>query len=137
MALLPLSPATRLFQMHLKGFTGLRIIPSASYAKKIGFSDGGKTKTKLGGPVMTKKRLPVETDPHRLANYVCGTNLLKEGGEDIKIKSDSEYPDWIWKMKLDGPPSLEDLDPNTLEYWKRLKHYAQKRISIDHRLKRL
>lgn len=48
---------------------------------------------------MEKKVLPVETDPVRLVNYVCGTNMLKEGGEDIQIKPDSEYPDWLWTIR--------------------------------------
>ena len=47
---------------------------------------------------MEKKILPVETDSHKLVNFVCGTNLLREGGEDIKLKPDSEYPDWLWTL---------------------------------------
>jgi large subunit ribosomal protein L54 len=29
---------------------------------------------------------------------VCGSNLLKEG-EDIKLKPDDEYPDWLWTLR--------------------------------------
>lgn len=48
--------------------------------------------------MMEKKIIPVETDPQKLVNYVCGSNLLKEG-EDIKLKPDDEYPDWLWTLR--------------------------------------
>ena len=50
------------------------------------------------GPIVEKKIIPVETDPHKLVNFVCGTNLLREGGEDVKLKPDSEYPEWLWTL---------------------------------------
>lgn len=52
------------------------------------------------GASLKKVELPVETDAYRLANYVCGTNILKEGGEDIKLKPESEYPDWLYDLYL-------------------------------------
>lgn len=67
-----------------------------------------------------KKLLPVETDPHKLVNYVCGTNIYKEG-EDVKIKPDSEYPSWLWTIRTGPPPTLEELDPNTKQYWRKLR----------------
>lgn len=36
------------------------------------------------GPVVEKKVMPVETDPQKLVNYVCGSNILTKG-EDIKV----------------------------------------------------
>jgi large subunit ribosomal protein L54 len=48
--------------------------------------------------MMEKKIVPVETDAQKLVNYVCGSNLLK-GGEDIKLKADNEYPDWLWTLR--------------------------------------
>ncbi|XP_055374573.1 39S ribosomal protein L54, mitochondrial [Condylostylus longicornis] len=85
-------------------------------------------KKKLGklGPVMEKKIIPVETDPNKLVNYVCGSNL-KKTGEDIKIKPDAEYPDWLWEMNVDRVIPLEELDPNTKQYWRRLRKLALKR----------
>lgn len=68
-----------------------------------------------------KKEIPVETDVNRLLTYVCGTNLYKEGGEDVKIKPDSEYPSWLWSIRTGPPPTIEELDPNTKKYWKRLR----------------
>jgi large subunit ribosomal protein L54 len=65
-----------------------------------GIASLGKKKGKLSklGPMMEKKIIPVETDPQKLVNYVCGSNLLKEG-EDIKLKPDDEYPDWLWTLR--------------------------------------
>ena len=57
---------------------------------------GGK-KGKLG-PAVEKRVLPVETDAEKLVNYVCGSNILKEG-ENIKLAPDSEYPEWLWSLK--------------------------------------
>lgn len=36
------------------------------------------------GPVVEKKIMPVETDPQKLVNYVCGSNINIKG-EDIKV----------------------------------------------------
>lgn len=65
-------------------------------------------------------RLDVEEDPHKLVNYCCGANYYKDG-EEIKLKADEEYPDWIWKLRLNLPARLSDLDPKTKEYWERLE----------------
>lgn len=77
--------------------------------------------------VIEKKTLPVETDVNRLITHVCGTNIYKEGGEDVKLKPDSEYPDWLWTIRICPPPPLEELDPNTKQYWRRLRGFGQKR----------
>lgn len=45
----------------------------------------------------TKVTLPVETDTHKLVSHVCGSNLMQTG-EDIQIKPDNEYPDWLWSV---------------------------------------
>ena len=62
--------------------------------------------------------MDVETDPEKLVNYVCGSNYKLEG-EDVKIKPDSEYPDWLFTMdvKRPRPKSWEMEDKNTIEYW--------------------
>lgn len=114
----------------------IRFIPylllKCNYAKQIeaagGIASLGKKK-KFGkiGPIVEKKILPVETDPHKLVNYVCGTNLLREGGEDIKLKPDSEYPDWLWTLRTDKAPPLEELEYDTKEYWRRIRTMAMRR----------
>lgn len=62
---------------------------------------GSKKAGKLGklGPVAEKIVLPVETDTEKLVNYVCGSNILKQG-QDVQLKPDSEYPDWLWSLRL-------------------------------------
>lgn len=69
-----------------------------------------------------KINLPVEEDINKLLNYVCGSNIYKEG-EDIKLKPDSEYPEWLWKIRTE-PPKLSDLDPNTKQYWRYIRRMA-------------
>ncbi|CAH2251887.1 jg13809 [Pararge aegeria aegeria] len=61
---------------------------------------------------MEKKQLPVETDPEKLVNY---------------IKDDSEYPDWLWTLNTGKPPRIEDLDPNTKQYWIRVRAAGMRR----------
>jgi len=62
----------------------------------------GKSKKKTsgkGGPVIEKAEIPVETDAKKLVKFVCGSNILKEG-EDVELKPDSEYPDWLWNLNI-------------------------------------
>lgn len=51
------------------------------------FSGMAAKKKKIGkvGPVAEKKVIPVETDPSKLVNYVCGSNYMQKG-EDIKVR---------------------------------------------------
>lgn len=75
--------------------------------------------------VKQKIDLPVEKDVNRLLTYACGTNIYKDG-EDVKLKPDSEYPEWLWSIRT-TPPKLEDLDPNTKQYWRYIRRQALKR----------
>ncbi|ODN02276.1 39S ribosomal protein L54, mitochondrial [Orchesella cincta] len=99
-----------------------------NYAKPAVGGIVGLGKKKLGkaGPMLEKKVLPVETDTTKLVNYCCGSNFMKEG-EDIRLGDDSEYPDWLWTMNTGGMPTLDQLDPDTEEYWERVKQIANKR----------
>ena len=65
---------------------------------------------------MGKKRFrqPANEDAEYLCKYVSGSNIFKEG-EDVRLKDDSEYPDWLWTMRI-GEAKLEDLSPETTEY---------------------
>lgn len=117
-------------------------------------------KKKLGklGPIAEKIVLPVETDVNRLVNYVCGSNIYIKG-EDIKVygtstshakrfthksqsllspqlKPDSEYPDWLWNIHVGAPAKLEDLDPETKQYWRKLRGMALKRNNTLAKLKK-
>lgn len=88
---------------------------------------GALKKKKMGklGPVMEKKVLPVETDPHKLVKYVCGSNIYVTG-EDIELKPDNEYPDWLWSVRTGPPPPLEELDPASKAYWRRIRKMAMR-----------
>ena len=68
----------------------------------LGAKKAGKAGGKLGA-VVQKIVLPVETDPVKLVNNVCGSNILKEG-KDVELKPDSEYPDWLWTLRLGTHP---------------------------------
>ncbi|XP_057368307.1 large ribosomal subunit protein mL54-like [Daphnia carinata] len=98
-------------------------IQKADFAKPSGVAGlGSKKAGKLGklGPVAEKIVLPVETDPEKLVKYVCGSNILKQG-QDVELKPDSEYPDWLWSLRLTKPPPLEEMDQNSIQYWRRLR----------------
>ena len=62
--------------------------------------------------------LEVETDPVKLTTTVCGSNYKLEG-EDVQLKPDSEYPDWLFTMdiKRPKPKSWEIEDKQSLEYF--------------------
>lgn len=90
---------------------------------------GSGMKKKKGvkmGPMVEKKVLPVETDPTRLVSFVCGSNIYKTG-EDVRIKPDSEYPEWLWEVRTGPPPKLEELDPDSKAYWKMVRKMALRR----------
>ncbi|XP_059146698.1 large ribosomal subunit protein mL54-like [Physella acuta] len=102
-----------------------------SYAKKI--------VSKVGAAATAKKvRMEVETDPEKLINFCCGANINVDG-KDPEIKPDSEYPDWLWNLRLERKAvDLSQLDPNTQEYWTRLSRISFIRnLRIQKRLKRL
>lgn len=99
---------------------------------------GAKGKKKLGklGPMVEKKVLPVETDANKLVNFVCGSNIFKEG-KDIELKPDSEYPEWLWKLNIGKPLTLDELDPETKQYWRKLRKMGLKRNNQLAKVKKL
>ncbi|CAG9820331.1 unnamed protein product [Phaedon cochleariae] len=110
--------------------------PRNNYAKPGAMMGGALKKKKLGkmGPTMEKKVLPVETDPIKLATFVCGANIYKTG-EEVALKPNEEYPDWLWDIRLGSPPPLEELDPNSKEYWRRIRKMAMRRNNKISQLK--
>lgn len=80
----------------------------------------------MGQPVK-KVKLEVETDPKRLVQYCCGANIYITGS-DPELKPDSEYPEWLWTLRLDRrPPDLSELDPEDYPYWRRLRKLTLRR----------
>ena len=74
---------------------------------------------KLAGAA-SKKDLTPETDPAKLVSHCCGLNYFKEG-EEIKLKPDSEYPEWLWQLRTDRKPvPVDELNKDSWQYWRRV-----------------
>ncbi|KAK7475130.1 hypothetical protein BaRGS_00033622 [Batillaria attramentaria] len=87
----------------------------ANYAKKVGGAG------KMAAQAVGKVRLEVETDPAKLTKFCCGANIYTTGS-DPELKPDSEYPEWLWSLRLDRQPAdLNELDPDDYAYWRRLR----------------
>lgn len=54
----------------------------------------------------------------------------------FQLKADSEYPDWLWSLNIDRIIPLEELDPNTKQYWRRLRKMALRRNNQLAKLKK-
>ncbi|EZA47280.1 hypothetical protein DMN91_005932 [Ooceraea biroi] len=102
-------------------FSKKSLIPIQYTIQTRGYAKPVKKMKRPPMMVIEKKLLPVETDPHKLVNYVCGTNISKEGGEDVEIKPDSEYPSWLWSIKTGKAATLDELDPDTKQYWRKVR----------------
>ncbi|BFZ01818.1 hypothetical protein BsWGS_04856 [Bradybaena similaris] len=100
------------------------------YAKKI--------VSKVSAGSSQKSRLEVETDPEKLLKYCCGANIYVDG-KDPEIKADSEYPDWLWTMRIErGMKDLSTIDPMSAEYWSLISRYTRFRNQrISKRLQKL
>ncbi|CAH1791148.1 unnamed protein product [Owenia fusiformis] len=99
-------------------------IASVGYAKKVA---AGGAKGASAARNVDKKKLDHENDPEKLLTYCCGLNIYKEG-EDPKLKQDSEYPDWLWKLNVERENTpLDELDKDSWTYWRRMRRLANKR----------
>ncbi|XP_040846398.1 39S ribosomal protein L54, mitochondrial [Ochotona curzoniae] len=106
-------------------------LSARGYAKKP-VSKGSK-----GGAVGEALKDPeVCTDPVRLTTHAMGVNIYKEG-PDVALRPDAEYPAWLFEMNVGPPKKLEELDPESREYWRLLrKHniWRHNRLSRNKRL---
>lgn len=85
-------------------------------------------------PTATGKRrfrLEVETDPHKLVNYCCGLNYHIDE-PPIKLKDDSEYPEWLWNLRLSPKKNSWEMEKGTKEYYLQLADEGRNR---NYRLK--
>ncbi|XP_029904713.1 large ribosomal subunit protein mL54 [Myripristis murdjan] len=105
--------------------------PACGYAKKVMAKGKGKgmVKEEFKGPEVCK-------DPVRLTSHAVGLNTLKQG-EDPKLKPAEEYPQWLFLMNLGKPKNLQELEPDSWEYWKRLRKENIWRFNRLHKGKKL
>jgi large subunit ribosomal protein L54 len=92
----------------------------------LGLTSGKSKRSSKFQSGQKKTIIPVEKDIHKLLKYCCGTNILKDG-QDVELKPDSEYPDWLWNIRTKKAKHLQHLDPNTKEYWRKQRKLAIKR----------
>ncbi|KAL7671677.1 hypothetical protein ACOME3_006575 [Neoechinorhynchus agilis] len=74
-----------------------------------------------------KTKFPVEDDPHKLLMYCCGTDFLKNSNP-VKLKDDSEYPEWLWSLNCSGGPTGDELNEQKIDYF-----LYQKQLTVKQR----
>ncbi|XP_047231610.1 39S ribosomal protein L54, mitochondrial [Girardinichthys multiradiatus] len=114
-SLFRMAPSTQCIRnagAFLSRISSLNRIQTCGYAKKVG-KGKGMMKEELKGPEVCK-------DPVRLTSYAVGVNIYKQG-EDPKLRPTEEYPEWLFQMNLGKAKKLHELEPDTWEYWKRLR----------------
>lgn len=96
-------------------FCNTFLVQTRSYAKKPVFKGKGKGMVKevLKGPEVCK-------DPAKLCTYAVGVNVFKQG-EDPTIKPKEEYPEWLFQLNLGPVKKLNELEPDSWEYWRRIR----------------
>ncbi|XP_068599913.1 large ribosomal subunit protein mL54 [Brachionichthys hirsutus] len=93
----------------------LNVTQTRGYAKRVVSKGKGKgmVKEDLEGPEVCK-------DPVRLTSYAVGVNIFKQG-EDPELKPPEQYPDWLFQLNLGLPKTLQEMDPEDWQYWRRLR----------------
>nr|XP_006640059.1 PREDICTED: 39S ribosomal protein L54, mitochondrial isoform X4 [Lepisosteus oculatus] len=125
----------RLFATSTYGRTGVDDvfgrIQACGYAKKPAAKGKGKGMVKDApkGPEVCK-------DPVKLTSHAMGVNIYKQG-QDTPLQPPHQYPDWLFQIDLGPPKKLQDLDPESREYWKLLRKENMWRFNRLHKGKKL
>ncbi|XP_022101425.1 39S ribosomal protein L54, mitochondrial-like [Acanthaster planci] len=88
-----------------------------TYAKKAGKG------SRVAEP---RELMQVNTDPNYLVSHCSGSNYFREG-QDVKLGPDEDYPDWLWDLHIGPPPTLEEMSPDTPQYWRKLRRMHMRR----------
>ncbi|XP_015221286.1 large ribosomal subunit protein mL54 isoform X2 [Lepisosteus oculatus] len=75
-------------------------------------------------------------DPVKLTSHAMGVNIYKQG-QDTPLQPPHQYPDWLFQIDLGPPKKLQDLDPESREYWKLLRKENMWRFNRLHKGKKL
>jgi hypothetical protein len=84
---------------------------------------GGVTTTTI------QQYIEAETDPEKLVNYCCGLNYKKDQ-KSVEIKSNSDYPDWLFGLEKLDKIELDQLDKDTWEYWNRYNEQGEEFLRL-------
>uniref|UniRef100_A0A915ITW2 4'-phosphopantetheine phosphatase n=1 Tax=Romanomermis culicivorax TaxID=13658 RepID=A0A915ITW2_ROMCU len=95
----------------------------SSYVRNFAASGPG---AKIVPPTLNEDESFVDMDSEKLVNYCCVNYLVNS--EPIEIKSDDQYPSWIWELRLGDPPTLDELDPNFYPYWQKLEQIYEEQL---------
>ncbi|MXQ83845.1 hypothetical protein E5288_WYG002493 [Bos mutus] len=96
------------------------------YAKRPVFKGGKGAKGAAVGE--TLKDPEVCTDPVQLTTHAMGVNIYKEGQDVPACRGlQGEFCSWLceqlFQMNVGPPKKLEELDPETREYWRLLRKH--------------
>jgi len=113
--------------MILLKVSNYHLLLSRGYAKKAGKGVAAITKS---------KEIEVETDPEKLAKSVCIN--YKIGEQPIPIKSNSEYPSWLFELSIArrrplaseiikrNPNIIHEFSPEANHFWWQVRKYNHK-----------
>lgn len=73
---------------------------------------------------------------NRVAFVLKISYLINDLIQLFQLKPESEYPDWLWNIHIGPPKKLEELDPNSKEYWRRVRKMALRQNNRLQEIKR-